>query len=526
MNNLKNTMLTEDINENPIIVCAADDSYAMPLAVTMCSVIKNLKSYQSILLFIIDGGIKDRNKDMIKRSLDSNKVNIEWIKVTSEIINKLSKLDSSDHLNYTSYLRLLIPKLLPDGIRKAIYLDCDLILRNDISKLWDINIGNNVVLAAQDGCIPELSNRGHVLDWKKCGATEDSKYFNSGVMVINFKKWLEEDVFTETVKFIQGNRRKLEFCDQDALNAVLVDEWGEIDQKWNCILRRNVADKKLNEDAYILHFASNKKPWHYASEKPTKEIFFQYLDMTAWAGWRPKQTLRQGMRKRIENILTLTRSVREKLGLTGWHIKKQQFESALKSIVLKRKFNSGQWIERREELPSLLIALGLNGEGVEVGVWKGIYSQCILYNSYLSKLYSVDPWRKINDDEYVDMLNYSQSTKEIDYESTVSELKKFNKRSKILRMTSANAAKRFENNQLDFVYIDAQHSYIACKEDINRWWSKVKNGGILSGHDYLNGNLPEGEFGVKRAVDEFVDQKNLKLFVTNEAWPTWYLLKK
>jgi len=142
MGNLKTTILTKEINNSPVIVCTADDNYAMPLAVTMCSVIKNLKSYQSILLFIIDGGIKDHNKDMIKRSLDSNKVKIEWIKVSNEIINELSELNSSDHYNYTVYLRLLIPKLLPNGIRKAIFLDCDLILKNDIGKLWDINVGD------------------------------------------------------------------------------------------------------------------------------------------------------------------------------------------------------------------------------------------------------------------------------------------------------------------------------------------------------------------------------------------------
>jgi predicted O-methyltransferase YrrM len=84
----------------------------------------------------------------------------------------------------------------------------------------------------------------------------------------------------------------------------------------------------------------------------------------------------------------------------------------------------------------------------------------------------------------------------------------------------------FKNNSLDFVYIDANHSYDECKKDIDIWWKKVRNGGVLSGHDYLNGVVAGTVFGVKDAVDKFVEEENLKLYITEEDYPTWYLLKK
>ena len=93
-------------------------------------------------------------------------------------------------------------------------------------------------------------------------------------------------------------------------------------------------------------------------------------------------------------------------------------------------------------------------------------------------------------------------------------------------MKSEDVVKKFKDNSLDFIYIDALHTYEGCKKDIKLWWPKLKKGGLFSGHDYINGRLPEGNFGVKKAVDEFVKKYNLNLFITDETWPTWYTIKE
>lgn len=79
---------------------------------------------------------------------------------------------------------------------------------------------------------------------------------------------------------------------------------------------------------------------------------------------------------------------------------------------------------------------------------------------------------------------------------------------------------------MDFVYIDGDHSYEACLADLEAYFPKVKRSGILSGHDYLNGSLPQGEFGVKRAVGEFVRRsRHQAFFVSCEEWPSWLMIK-
>jgi len=72
-------------------------------------------------------------------------------------------------------------------------------------------------------------------------------------------------------------------------------------------------------------------------------------------------------------------------------------------------------------------------------------------------------------------------------------------------MDTVEATEYCDDNSLDFVYVDADHSYEGCKRDMNAWWSKLKKGGVMVGHDYYCC------VGVQRAVDEFVKAHNLKL---------------
>ena len=79
---------------------------------------------------------------------------------------------------------------------------------------------------------------------------------------------------------------------------------------------------------------------------------------------------------------------------------------------------------------------------------------------------------------------------------------------------------------LDFVYVDANHSYQGALEDMLAWFPKIRPGGLFAGHDYLDGTLPAGEFGVKSAVRTFECQTGLIASGTQDPpWPSWYLTK-
>jgi len=183
-------------------------------------------------------------------------------------------------------------------------------------------------------------------------------------------------------------------------------------------------------------------------------------------------------------------------------------------------------VPSRDELPALLNARNLLGRGAEIGVKTGKYSDHLLRNWKGRQLVSIDPWLSDDPDAYVDRSNVSQDKFEEYYAETRERLSGYGDRSKIWRLTSVEAAQRVTDRSLDFVYIDARHDYESVKEDLNAWYDKVKPGGIFAGHDYVDGMLPQGDFGVKSAVDEFFAEKGVFVRGTEgpsavEMFPSW-----
>jgi len=166
-------------------------------------------------------------------------------------------------------------------------------------------------------------------------------------------------------------------------------------------------------------------------------------------------------------------------------------------------------LKDRAEIPSYLTRLGLSGQGVEVGVRDGEFSEHVL-SHWTGFMHLVDPWLNQNTTIYNDISNVKTDEQEARFR-LVSEklLRKFPGRYKIHRTYSVDASKLFTDSQLDYVYIDARHDYAGVLEDMNAWWPKLKVGGLFCGHDFVpDGNLKEGAFGVQQAVYEFAAIKN------------------
>src|SRR3990167_7957487 len=135
--------------------------------------------------------------------------------------------------------------------------------------------------------------------------------------------------------------------------------------------------------------------------------------------------------------------------------------------------------------------------GAEIGVAQGEFSKLIVVGNEQVKLYGVDPWEPYR--------GYKDYIKPESFDNLYAEAKsrlQYFKRFEFVRKYSMDAVKDFEDNSLDFVYIDANHEYEYVKQDITEWAKKVKSGGIVSGHDYVNLRTPrvEGErvtYGIK-----------------------------
>lgn len=289
----------QKINDNAehiYIVYSTDDNYAQHCCVSMASIILNSDENSYFNFIILDGGITDKNKDKI--------LQLKNIKNCDIIFYDMAEFDFSsykarEYISEATYYRLLLPKLLPNNINKIIYLDCDIIVETNMKKVWNIDIEDYSVLAADDEC--------GVSQCRRLALPIKNRYFNAGVLVLNLKKLRQFDFYHECIKSYKNNEDIITLQDQDILNIVLNKKCKFIDLNWNTnsriYLGNNLKGYNIplfecsysKEDAnnakynpYIIHYTDVVKPWDIYCNHPLKNEYFEYLKFTKFKYFKVK----------------------------------------------------------------------------------------------------------------------------------------------------------------------------------------------------------------------------------------------
>lgn len=153
----------------------------------------------------------------------------------------------------------------------------------------------------------------------------------------------------------------------------------------------------------------------------------------------------------------------------------------------------------------------------EVGVWRGEFSARLL-STWNGTLHMIDAWQHL--ENYQDQCNLSDEEHEQCFQRALYVAESFTPRAVIWREQSPAAASRFPDGYFDLVYLDGNHSYEAVKIDLAAWAPKIRAGGTLCGHDYMDGVRQEGVFGVKTAVNEFFGRTPET--ITKDYYPSWF----
>lgn len=315
-----------NVDNDPIVIAfAADSSYAMPLAAAICSVLRNLDGDQTVAIYVLDGGIKPSQKRRIEQLRQIRPVRIEWISPSETVF---AQLPVSEKYPIPIYYRLLLPQILPEWCKKVIYLDTDVVANADLTPLWNSNIGERYLLAVQDDRCPYVSMAGGLKNCPQFKNSTSDKYFNTGVLLINLERWRADNIARQAIEFLKRNAEFVKFPDQDALNAVLIGKWGELEPQWNQMraihLVSSWRESPYSEAAFhnalhypkIVHFTTLPKPWMSGCKHPEKHLFFRYLDQTAWSGWR-NTTWRRVWQKLITQVQQISSFKKQPLPASG-----------------------------------------------------------------------------------------------------------------------------------------------------------------------------------------------------------------
>jgi lipopolysaccharide biosynthesis glycosyltransferase len=314
---------------NVSVVCAADQAYVVPLAATVRSAIERLGPERRLDLFVIDDGIRRSSRLRLRWSWSDPRVRVHWVPLDPTL---LPRVPVSGHVSRATYLRLLLPAVLPESLARVIYLDSDVVVRRDLSELWDLPFEGRALLAAQDVVLPfidaEVALPGWaaaapyivaarpVANYRELGLDPRAKYFNGGVLLVDLARWRHEGLVDELLRCLRENESHVRFWDQYVLNVVFHGRWGELDLRWNRqsqIFRypsweASPFDRETWEraraDPWIAHFTSHEKPWHIGYDQPDRELFFDALRHTAFRRFRPAPPReRRALQKRVKRAI-------------------------------------------------------------------------------------------------------------------------------------------------------------------------------------------------------------------------------
>ena len=206
------------------------------------------------------------------------------------------------HKSYWSvanYFRLMASRILPADIERVLYLDSDIIVRRSLAEFWSTDLGGFACAAIEDAFWDPR------LDYVQ--VPQGSRYFNSGVLLINLSYWRQNNVYERAVEFIKGDPDKLNYYDQDVLNALFVDQWVNLPAVWNDMARSTLhipALRNLNiPNPAIVHFVGPYKPWNWLCNHPFKYEYRKYRRKTPWPRYRQEGKPRYRFLRSVVRVL-------------------------------------------------------------------------------------------------------------------------------------------------------------------------------------------------------------------------------
>lgn len=269
------------------VVCAGDCNFIKPIQVMIKSIEVNTSA--PVNVYILQKGWNMEEKKETIRKFSEEKIKIHFIQMNRDIPEEQLKVSAT--ISIEAYYRLFLDKLLPETLEQVIYLDGDLIVEGDIKELWGIPMDGKALMAATEMFHEAyyVSSPLALRTWKKMGIPEKQKYFNSGVLKVNLKKWRQEKIGEKIIQYLTENKEDVLWHDQDGLNAVLWNDRKELPAEWNVMTalfyetdysRINITEKEAKmwmEHPKILHYANSKeKPWKETCRHPRKDRYFIY----------------------------------------------------------------------------------------------------------------------------------------------------------------------------------------------------------------------------------------------------------
>ena len=282
------------------IVYHSSDGFADITGVSIVSLLENNKQTEDISLFYISKDLTNENKLIIKNLVNEYGATIEFIDMPnwSEKFNVQLSTTLKRWLGY-GYNRLFITELLPENIKRVIYLDSDTVIEGSLKEIWEMDL-DGYYEAAVDDCLSKKYR-------KMVHLSNEGTYCNSGMLVLNLEKFRQDNVIQVFLDFINLHKGFFVYNEQTILNSVFENKIKILPLKYNVytlvyaleyeqlMKLRMPYNYSYSKDEYeqakanpvLTHYTGcflvNQRPWVEGSRHPHVSAYLKYKDKTPWA---------------------------------------------------------------------------------------------------------------------------------------------------------------------------------------------------------------------------------------------------
>lgn len=283
-----------------VVAYASNDGYARHLAAGMCSLFDHNQAEQKIRVYILSNQMSEEHIANLRSIAD--RYGREMIVVElGDVRSRFPYEIDTRGFDVSALSRFFMAEMIPTAEERILYLDCDTIVSDSLSSLWETNLDEYALAAVAEPTVGMKIKRQIDLE-------PGDVYFNSGVLLINLAYWRRENVQAQLIEFYRQKDGRLFACDQDTLNGALQGKIKLLEPKYNfftnlryfpyssLVVRTNgyavVSREQLREakkHPAILHFLGDERPWKRGNLNHYRKWYEKYLAMTPYAE-TPKET--------------------------------------------------------------------------------------------------------------------------------------------------------------------------------------------------------------------------------------------
>ena len=266
----------------------------------MCSLFDKNRDMKQITVYVLSLGLSEENREKLQTIAEAYGRELVILEL-GDIRKRFDFEVDTGGYDISIMGRLFMGEMLPESVKRVLYLDCDTVVVRSLKKMWKEDLGDAVLGAVMEPTIYEAVKES--IDLGK-----DDGYYNSGMLLVDLERWRKENVQEKLMSFLKEKGGALFASDQDLLNGALKGKIHTLMPEWNffpnyryfnyqTLVAHSSAYGAVSKEAFqhakkhpaIIHYMGDERPWIRGNLNHYRRAYEKYLAMTPWAG-TPKET--------------------------------------------------------------------------------------------------------------------------------------------------------------------------------------------------------------------------------------------